>query len=140
MKAISLWQPWAALWIAPNAKIHETRSWPTKHRGELAVHAAKHPEEPLLPSAAMCAADILRDRLPLAYGAVIGVIDLIDCLPTSAGPASQADQLFGNWSPGRFAWMRGPFIYVLENPVACRGYQGIWTLDSDAESRIREQM
>ena len=46
MKAISLWQPWASLCVLPGpngraVKTIETRSWPTKYRGPLAVHAAK---------------------------------------------------------------------------------------------------
>jgi hypothetical protein len=40
MKAITLHQPHAHL-IAAGAKIWETRSWPTNHRGLLAIHAAK---------------------------------------------------------------------------------------------------
>jgi len=39
MKAISLWQPWASL-IAVGAKTFETRSWNTKYRGPIAIHAA----------------------------------------------------------------------------------------------------
>lgn len=45
MRAITLWEPWATLW-AGGKKVHETRSWPTKHRGLLAVHAAaRMPDE-----------------------------------------------------------------------------------------------
>lgn len=40
MKAITIWQPWAML-IALLEKGNETRGWPTKHRGPLAIHAAK---------------------------------------------------------------------------------------------------
>lgn len=40
MKAISLWQPWASL-VAVGAKKIETRSWATKYRGSLAIHATK---------------------------------------------------------------------------------------------------
>ncbi len=40
MKAISLWQPWATL-VALGIKQTETRHWATKHRGQLAIHAAK---------------------------------------------------------------------------------------------------
>jgi hypothetical protein len=46
MKAISLWQPWASLWVS-GRKIHETRSWRTRHRGWLAVHAARRIEADL---------------------------------------------------------------------------------------------
>ena len=40
MKALTLTQPWATL-VAIGAKRIETRSWPTKYRGPLAIHAAK---------------------------------------------------------------------------------------------------
>jgi len=40
VKALSLWQPHAHA-IALGLKPYETRDWPTKYRGPLAVHAAK---------------------------------------------------------------------------------------------------
>ena len=40
MKAITIWQPYASA-IAVGLKHYETRSWPTKHRGPLAIHSAK---------------------------------------------------------------------------------------------------
>jgi hypothetical protein len=40
IKAVTLWQPWATF-VAIGAKRWETRSWPTDHRGLLAIHAAK---------------------------------------------------------------------------------------------------
>jgi len=39
MKAITLWQPWAGF-VAAGMKRMETRSWPTGHRGEVAIHAS----------------------------------------------------------------------------------------------------
>lgn len=40
MKAITIRQPWAGL-IAVGEKVYETRSWPTKYRGPIAIHAGK---------------------------------------------------------------------------------------------------
>ncbi len=40
MKALSLHQPWASL-IAEGVKTIETRSWATKYRGPLGIHASK---------------------------------------------------------------------------------------------------
>lgn len=40
MKALSLHQPWASL-VALGVKTIETRSWATKYRGPLLIHAAK---------------------------------------------------------------------------------------------------
>lgn len=39
VKALTLWQPWASL-VALGVKTIETRSWSTKYRGPLAIHAA----------------------------------------------------------------------------------------------------
>lgn len=39
MKALTIWQPWASL-IACGVKQYETRSWPTKYRGPIAIHTA----------------------------------------------------------------------------------------------------
>lgn len=36
MKALTIWQPWASL-IARGVKQYETRSWPTKYRGPIAM-------------------------------------------------------------------------------------------------------
>lgn len=40
MRCITLHQPWASL-VAAGVKTIETRSWPTKHRGQLLIHAAQ---------------------------------------------------------------------------------------------------
>lgn len=39
MKALTIWQPWASL-LACGAKKYETRSWATKYKGQIAIHAA----------------------------------------------------------------------------------------------------
>ncbi len=41
MKALTIRQPWASL-IAAGVKTIETRSWSTRYRGPLAIHAGKH--------------------------------------------------------------------------------------------------
>lgn len=47
MKAITIWQPWASS-IVSGAKSYETRSWATKYRGPIAIHAAKKPYLPII--------------------------------------------------------------------------------------------
>lgn len=42
MKAITIWQPYAQA-IVLGLKKFETRSWPTKYRGKLAIHASLKP-------------------------------------------------------------------------------------------------
>jgi hypothetical protein len=99
MRAISLWQPWASL-IPLGAKKIETRSWSTKYRGPLLIHAAKRwtlDQEVLLSVWNFQSAlgplvgkpmdltahswpGVRKDNLP--FGAIIGLVDLVDCVPT----------------------------------------------------------
>lgn len=86
MKAVTLHEPWATfcrlLW-----KKHETRSWGTRFRGELAIHAAKTPahlgEAPRLARAAGFDPALLpaEDAWPL--GCVVCVATVGDCFEVS---------------------------------------------------------
>jgi len=153
MKAISLWQPWASL-IAIGAKKIETRSWPTKYRGPLAIHAAKRPfntdlyldRELHVFAEALELPDIYSfDELP--YGAVIATCNLKDCwqiVSTKIGAEDVSPKLkipgteliagatiglqeyyFGDYTPGRFVWRLGD-IKQLPEPIPARGMQGLW--------------
>lgn len=79
MKAISLWQPWAAL-IAVGAKTIETRSWGTNYRGPLLIHAAKTRSH--LGAIASCPhfKRICLEREPrFAFGCIVAVAWLYNC-------------------------------------------------------------
>lgn len=128
MKAITLWQPWASLWLT-TAKVHETRPWQTHYRGELAVHAARRPVAWHLPDGlhALCI-DYLGPHYveTLPRGAIIGVIQLIDCYSSNDhGPVDRQDRICGNFSDNRYLWKRGQFV-KLAKPLAAKGRQGLW--------------
>ncbi len=96
MKMITIQQPWA--WAIFNGKDIENRTWLTKHRGPLAIHAGKRwsnrgAESPLVTTAAWKAWDEGSDLpRPLAHrhgadfvsqedfdiGAVLGTVNLVD--------------------------------------------------------------
>jgi activating signal cointegrator 1 len=128
MKAITLHQPWASLWLT-TAKVHETRTWATNHRGELAVHASKRPVNWNLPFDLHCVCvDYLgkdyERTLPL--GKIIGIVHLIDCYPMHEhGPIDATDRICGDWNPGRFAWKRGEFLAIVR-PIPHVGHQRLW--------------
>lgn len=130
MKAISLWQPWASLWLSP-FKVHETRSWATKHRGWIAVHAAKRLGEDLPETlVAICEKQFgLNWQSKLRYGAVIGAVYVDDCrqMPHEVEPVHQDDEECGDWRPGRFAFRRRD-NYQLIKPVPFRGRQRIFDI------------
>lgn len=96
MRAISLWQPWASA-IAVGSKRFETRSWATKYRGPIAIHAAKRCNRFELIgfkcswnwSGALAAAvggtamgsDIHLDEA-LPFGALVAVAEITACVST----------------------------------------------------------
>ena len=105
MKALSVLQPWA--WaIVHGPKRIENRTWATRHRGPLLIHAGKGRQ--LLPKRSepgrqLCLPDgtgVPVDEL--SFGGVIGVVDVVDCVPV----ADVKDDPFAE----------GPWCWVLENP------------------------
>lgn len=137
MKALTLWQPWASL-IAWGEKQYETRSWPTSHRGLLAIHAGKQSEiaellalNSFYPEA--FARHGFSPDVPLPAGVMLCIVRLVDCCKTenltrNALPGlriSQAEEMFGDYSSGRFAW-KMEIVEVFNEPIPARGAQGLW--------------
>jgi activating signal cointegrator 1 len=136
VKAISLWQPWASLWLS-DSKVHETRHWTTRYRGILLVHAAKRPIDDCDDAVrVVCVKQFGLDyRAGLPRGALIGIVRLTTVLPTvndwNDNAAHAADKVCGDWSPGRFAWRRDDFL-AFDRPIPWRGSQGLFDVPDDA--------
>lgn len=159
MKALSLWQPWASV-VVVGSKRMETRPWATKYRGPLLIHAASRPirdpeyfegdwgwREALIPCVDAWTGDVFPRLKSLPYGAIIGQVTLVDCIPTEnindelidtertysdgvqpGDPRVFYERMLGNFRPGRFAW-------IFENPLAakpilkCKGRQRLFNVD-----------
>lgn len=121
MNAISVHQPWS--WaILHGGKPVENRSWRTHHRGPLLIHASR--------SKASYAAvrgidwrEVFGVELPpwdeLPTGAVVGVVDLVDCVQLADWKVARAKGciLAAILEPVlRTPWTEGPWCWVLENP------------------------
>lgn len=81
MKAITIKQPWATL-IALREKQFETRSWQTKHRGKIAIHAGKTIDKEACKNENIATAlnkhgIVLTTDLPT--GSIIAIANLVDC-------------------------------------------------------------
>lgn len=146
MKAITIAQPWASL-VAIGAKRIETRTWPTKYRGPIAIHAAKG-----FPGSAkrFCECNIVCDALgwprmgavtqesldqsarlikSLPLGCVIAIAQIVDCQPTEYldgfdARLSDIERAFGNYDPGRFGFLLKD-IRAIE-PVQVKGALSLW--------------
>ena len=76
MKVLTIKQPWATL-IMQGDKRFEFRSWQTKYRGELLIHAGKAIDKEAMKR--------LSKYLPkeLPYGKILGKVKLVDCIKMS---------------------------------------------------------
>ena len=76
MKALTIKQPWATL-IMQGDKRFEFRSWQTKYRGDLLIHAGKGIDKEGMKR--------LQKYLPeeLPYGKILGKVKLVDCIKMS---------------------------------------------------------
>ena len=127
IKAISLWQPWATA-MARRDKAIETRSWPTSHRGWLAIHAAKRKLD-----------NVPRSFGEVPLGAVVCIAWMTDCVRTEQLHPTATEEEWGDYSRGRWGWITDPYCLVdLAEPVLLRGRQGLfdWEVPEWIERRI----
>ena len=141
MKAITIKQPWATL-IALGEKKFETRSWATKHRGPLAIHAGKSIDKEACEDSwikGVLAEHGITSWKQLPTGVVLATTELIDCHKVGAtiGHASVLESgtivlglevAFGDYTKGRFAWELTN-LQVLAEPVPAKGQLSLWNWD-----------
>jgi hypothetical protein len=120
--AITLTQPWAQL-VVGGQKLIETRSWSTRYRGRLLIHAAKDMPE----SARTFASDHGWAPDRMARGAIVGAVRLVDVLPVEhlSGKLTIQEIEYGDYSPGRYAWLLADHE-ELDVPIPTRGALGLW--------------
>lgn len=151
MKAISLTEPWASL-VALGWKRCETRSWPTKYRGWLAIHAAKSIDLDMtelavrrgwLPRASL-ATMATAPSPPTSPGAtrcghVVAIAQLVHVQRVTGlfGPLELEDlggvELeLGDYAVGRHFW-RLANVWRLGSPVPAKGKLQLWDWAPPAE-------
>lgn len=129
MKAITVIEPWASL-LALTAKEYETRSWQTKYRGPIAIHAGKtrlkyYPR----------GLDSEIYAMECHFGCVIAIADLVDIIrmtPEFIASVSTRERAMGDWEEGRFAWKLANVRRI--EPVPARGMQGLWNWERDEDT------
>lgn len=125
MKALSIRQPWAHL-IIHGFKTVENRTWFCKYRGPLLIHASKTMTAQEQSDAYAFALDETTMRsgsLPakheLHMGGIIGIVDVVDCVPH--GSSSHQNML-----PMDLQWFVGDYGIILRNAslLPFRPYKG----------------
>src|SRR5262245_14012160 len=132
MKCLSVMQPWASL-ILHGHKQYETRTWATGHRGWLALHACRSESREAVwltqsPLSLDLPRPFYRFGADLPRGVLLGVVELEDCVPTSALlNLTTRERVFGDFRPGRFA-SRLARPRLLDEPIPFPGRQGVFEI------------
>lgn len=150
---LTLTQPFATL-VVFNLKRIETRSWATRYRGPLLIHAGRGPgyfgTEAALweyclsePCRAVLAAHGITSPGQLPRGAIIGRSALLSVEAIGPGdeeldgywrlidgvamhwPLSAQERAFGDYSPDRWAYLLAEAT-PLATPIRARGLPGLW--------------
>lgn len=136
MKVISIKEPFATL-LTKNIKHIETRSWKTKYRGELYIHASKKTWTKKHASNALL--ELTKD-LEFNYGNIIGKGTLVDCIYMDEAFIEEIknnpqEYACGEYKVGRYAW-------ILENveaitPIPAKGQLNIWNYNEENNKEKR---
>lgn len=115
MKALSLIQPWATL-IMDGRKTCETRSWPTRWRGKVAIHSSKKIDK-------FACQDFGYDPKMLPTGSILGTAIIANCVQFPSELV--LPDMYGNYEDGRFGFILTDVELFLE-PIPARGALGLW--------------
>lgn len=132
MKVISIIEPWASL-IKEQIKYIETRSWQTKYRGKIYIHASlkkvsKKDER------VKHLVSLLQDQ-DFKYGHIIAEATLVDCVYMDEDflnkiKENETEYICGEYSLGRYAWIFKD-IKPLSSPIKAKGALGIWNYNNE---------
>ncbi len=136
MRCISLWQPWATLWVSGH-KIHETRHWPCPQSiigTTIAVHAAKRWTAEERETALDFNSEFGLGITEWPLGVIVGTVEIVACIRTEGVYGgclpNRRDFQMGNFEPGRFAWRaKRPIMFA--EPIPYKGAQGLFDVPDD---------
>ena len=128
MKALTIKQPWATLIMQGNKRF-EFRSWQTKYRGDLLIHAGKGIDK----EAMKRLSKYLPEELPL--GKILGKVKLVDCIKMSPEfkemLLKENDDIYTDSSfKENFGWQVTD-VEVFEKPIEAKGQLSLWEYKLD---------
>ncbi|MBT9557882.1 MAG: ASCH domain-containing protein [Myxococcales bacterium] len=144
---LTIHHPWAHL-VATGDKTIEARTWPTKHRGWLAIHAATAGSIQWAPLARLQAIGLLEDadaRLRETGGHVVAIAQLVDCQPwrpeshlrhavSHTLDVDQCGAVASTFRDARWAWRLGDVVPIA--PIPWRGRQSLWLITNPNDLQL----
>lgn len=125
MKALTIKQPAASLIIQGDKK-YEFRSWKTKYRGSILIHAGKGIDK--------ASVIRLKEYLPkeLPSGSIIGTVDIIDCIQITPEFKEQLvienKDIYVRASIGEYAW-KLENVVMFDKQIEAKGKLSLWDYD-----------
>ena len=124
MKVITLKQPWATL-VAEGIKKYEFRSWKTKYRGKILIHAGIGVDKEEL--------DRYKNlNLEFPKGKILAEVEIVDCLPLTNELNEQIIKenniAYGNKKRTGYAW-KLENIKKIHSDKIIKGKLSLWDLD-----------
>ena len=131
MKALTIKEPWASL-IIEGYKKYEFRSWKTKYRGKILVHAGLSVEKDMLKR--------FKDyEIDVKPGYIIGEVTITDCIlvdekfnkelrdidPVVYGRSNHVEN---------YAW-KIENVIKYDEPIPCKGKLGLWNYEENVEKK-----
>jgi hypothetical protein len=139
MKGLSIQQPWAWL-ICAGYKDVENRTWSTKFRGRIYVHASKkvdfdswlyiwkNPDVYGIDTDEFIESEFYRNQRKIeeSAGSIIGEIDVVDC---KFRFGEENDNLYSLWHvPGQYGFiLKNPVLY--KKPIPYKGHLGFFEVE-----------
>lgn len=146
MRCLTVMQPWA--WAIFHGKDIENRTQLWSYRGPLAIHAGQRlsdrgAADPRIHRATMHwqreiadrpGAPVPRLRDELVYGAILGVVELVDVHPDAGCCKPWGESAYvehGGRERRRITHLVLENPRLLAEPIPCKGLLGLWTPPAD---------
>lgn len=121
MKCLTIKQPWASL-IVDGYKKYEFRSWKTKYRGKILIHAGMSLEKKFVDK-------VKEYNLEYINGAIIGEAEIVDCILVDKefndNLKKENNLVYGNNHIGLYAW-KLENIKKYKEPIYIKGKLSLW--------------
>ncbi len=133
MKVLTIKQPWASL-IILGYKRFEFRSWQTKYRGDLLIHAGLGVDK----EAMTRLAKYLPEELP--KGEIIGKVKLVDCIKMSPEfkelLLNENSEIYKNSVfKENYGWQMTD-VQKFDKPIKAKGHLSLWEYDENMEKKL----
>ena len=124
MKVLTIKEPWASL-IINGYKKYEFRSWKTKYRGKILIHAGMTLEY----NKSLLFKDY---NLDYHKGEIIGEVDIIDCILVDQDFDNELRKInkdvYGDNHIGLYAWKLDN-IKIYDKTIPVKGKLGLWNYE-----------